>query len=216
MASIGEALVRGLEDRGVRVVFGIPEFIPSSCIEAWPGPGSAISRPGTNRVPGSWPTAMPGSPAGKGWPSSSPGRGSRTSSRRWAQARADSVPMLVISGVNDRATLGHGLGKLHELPDQQGLADKVAGLSARIASGADLGRALDGAYAGFANGRPGPAHVEIPTDVMGLPCEPMESAGGWSEASAPSPAATDVVRAAELLAGANQPANPGGRRRAPG
>ena len=49
------------------------------------------------------------------------------------QARADSVPMLVISGVNATATLGKGLGHLHELPDQRGMMEKVALSSHRIA-----------------------------------------------------------------------------------
>ena len=42
-----------------------------------------------------------------------------------AQARADSVPMLVITGVNAQPTLGKGLGYLHELPDQRGMTDLV-------------------------------------------------------------------------------------------
>ncbi len=52
-----------------------------------------------------------------------------------AQARADSVPMLVISGVNATATLGKGLGYLHELPDQRGMMEKVALFSHRIDRG---------------------------------------------------------------------------------
>ncbi len=35
---------------------------------------------------------------------------------------------------------------------------------------ADLGAALDRAFAAMLGARPGPAHIEIPTDVMGLPC----------------------------------------------
>jgi hypothetical protein len=49
-----------------------------------------------------------------------------------AQARADSVPMLVISGVNALGSLGKGLGFLHELPDQRGMMEKVALSSRRI------------------------------------------------------------------------------------
>ena len=49
------------------------------------------------------------------------------------QARADSVPMLVISGVNATDTLGKGFGHLHELPDQRGMMEKVALSSRRIA-----------------------------------------------------------------------------------
>ena len=43
-----------------------------------------------------------------------------------AQARADSVPILVVSGVNTLPSLGKGMSRLHELPDQQALAATVA------------------------------------------------------------------------------------------
>ena len=63
-----------------------------------------------------------------------------------AQARADSVPMLVISGVNATATLGKGLGYLHELPDQRGMLANVALSSQRIADPAELPAALARAF----------------------------------------------------------------------
>ena len=44
-----------------------------------------------------------------------------------AQAYADSVPMLVISSVNASRQLGHGDGRLHELPSQRNV---VAGFAA--------------------------------------------------------------------------------------
>ena len=40
--------------------------------------------------------------------------------------------MLVISGVNQTATLGKGFGYLHELPDQRGMMEKVALFSERV------------------------------------------------------------------------------------
>ena len=36
-------------------------------------------------------------------------------------------------------------------------------------------RELDRAFAAMLGGRPGPAHIEIPTDVMGLPCPALEA-----------------------------------------
>lgn len=39
---------------------------------------------------------------------------------------ADSVPILVVSGVNTLPSLGKGMGRLHELPDQQALVATVA------------------------------------------------------------------------------------------
>ena len=205
MASIGEALVRELEDRGVRVVFGIPGV---HTIELYRG----LARSGIRHV-------TPRHEQGAGFMADGyarvsgregvafviTGPGLTNIVTPMAQARADSVPMLVISGVNDRASLGRGLGKLHELPDQRGLAEKAAGSSARVESGSDLRHALDRAYEAFASRRPGPAHIEIPTDVMGLPCEPADGAGGRRGTSAPTPASGDLARAADLLAGASKP-----------
>ena len=71
-----------------------------------------------------------------------------------AQARSNSVPMLVVSGVNVDRTLGKGKdkgkghGHLHELPDQ-------------------LATALASAFAPFTDARPGPTHIEIPLDPDG-------------------------------------------------
>ena len=48
------------------------------------------------------------------------------------QARADSVPILVVSGVNTLPSLGKGLGHLHELPDQQAVVGLVALRSDRV------------------------------------------------------------------------------------
>ncbi len=83
------------------------------------------------------------------------------------QARADSVPMLVVSAVNPVTTFGKGHGYLHELPDQQAMAAQVAVRSLRIGTAEEVGAALDAAWAVFTGGRPGPVHIEIPRDVMG-------------------------------------------------
>jgi acetolactate synthase I/II/III large subunit len=85
-----------------------------------------------------------------------------------AQAKLDSIPMLVISAVNATATLGKGLGYLHELPDQHGLAAKASLWSKTIFDPADLEPALNMAFHDFATKRPGPIHIEIPMDVMKL------------------------------------------------
>src|SRR3569623_2656898 len=80
------------------------------------------------------------------------------------QARADSVPMLEISGVNATDTLGKGLGFLHELPDQRGMMEKVALLSLRVTGASELPGALARALALFYTYRAGPVHIELPTD----------------------------------------------------
>ena len=84
-------------------------------------------------------------------------------------AAVDSVPVLVISGVNRRDSLGRGLGRLHELPVQGALVRALCP-TRQITDPQDVGPTLDWAFALLTTGRPGPVHIEVPTDVMPLPC----------------------------------------------
>ncbi|MCO7216626.1 thiamine pyrophosphate-binding protein, partial [Halomonas sp. OfavH-34-E] len=58
------------------------------------------------------------------------------------QALADSVPMLVISSVNRRDTLGRGQGRLHELPGQRELMAGVSRFSHTLLDPNGLGEVL--------------------------------------------------------------------------
>ena len=121
-----------------------------------------------------------------------------------AQARADSIPMLVISGVNATATLGKGRGHLHELPDQAALASSVALWSHTLTDPARLGEVLQTAFSIMTSGRPGPVHIEIPTDVMKLPAP--DQAFAMPDASPLRPSPADLAAAARLCAEARKPA----------
>ena len=83
-----------------------------------------------------------------------------------AQAYADSIPMLVISGVNPFGRLGSGNGHLHELPNQQALTEKVCAFSHTITDAAELAQVLARAFAVFDAARPRPVHIEIPLNLM--------------------------------------------------
>ena len=63
------------------------------------------------------------------------------------------------------------LGLLHELPDHQAAMVRHA-LPHPPASpqASEVAEVLDWAFATMATGRPGPVHIEVPTDVMPLPC----------------------------------------------
>lgn len=82
------------------------------------------------------------------------------------QALADSVPMLVISSVNRRDTLGLGQGRLHELPSQQQTLAGVSRFSHTLLAPDNLPEVLARAYAVFRGTRPGPVHIEIPIDLF--------------------------------------------------
>lgn len=166
MKTVGEVLVNLLEARGVETVFGIPGV---HTVELYRGLAASGIRHVTPRHEQSAGFMADGYARVSGKPGVCfliTGPGLTNAITAMAQARADSVPMLVISGVNRRATLGHEAGHLHELPDQAGMMRTVALYTHTLLHGADLPAVLDRAFAAMLTGRPGPVHVEIPIDVM--------------------------------------------------
>ena len=202
MTTIGEALVRALEARGVDTVFGIPGV---HTVELYRGlEGSAIRHVTPRHEQGAGFMAdgyarVSGRP-GVAFVITGPGMTNMLTPM--GQARADSVPMLVISGVNRRDSLGKGLGHLHELPDQRGMTALVARSSERVERAEDLAAALDRAFAAATGERPGPAHIEVPIDVFGLPAD-ASPAPASLKSSGPDTEA--IRRAADLHAGAQVP-----------
>ena len=196
MTTVGEALVAGLAQRGVEVVFGIPGV---HTVELYRGLAGSKIRHVTVRHEQAAAFAADGYARVLGKPGVAfviTGPGLTNALTAMAQAKADSVPILVISGVNRRASLGLGLGLLHELPDQAAL---VAALcpSRQITSADDLGPALDWAFATMATGRPGPVHIEVPTDVMPLPCADADLPAPLPPRSLPEPG--DLAKASAML-----------------
>ncbi|MBP9184611.1 MAG: 5-guanidino-2-oxopentanoate decarboxylase [Fuscovulum sp.] len=174
MTTVGERLVEGLAARGVEVVFGIPGV---HTIELYRGLSQGLVRHVTPRHEQGAGFMADGYARVTGRPGVAfviTGPGLTNTLTAMAQARADSIPILVISGVNRRASLGRGLGFLHELPDQAAMVAPLCHTE-RLEDPATLGAVLDRAFAAMLGARPGPAHVEIPTDVMGLPCPPLNA-----------------------------------------
>ena len=85
-----------------------------------------------------------------------------------AQARADSIPMLVISSVNPYKKSVNSSGLLHELPHQQKLLKKIALSSITITKSKDLLPAITKSFCKILEERPGPVHIEIPTNILAL------------------------------------------------
>ncbi len=88
------------------------------------------------------------------------------------QAYSDSVPLLVISSCLNRADLGIGRGRLHEMKDQQGAGETVCDWS-RTAMDAESAYSLvDRALVEFEVRRPRPKHVQIPIEILEAPAAP--------------------------------------------
>lgn len=214
MTSVGEALVAGLKARGVTVVFGIPGV---HTVELYRGlPGSGV-RHVTPRHEGAAGFMADGYARVSGKPGVAfviTGPGVTNILTPMGQARADSVPMLVVSGVNARQTLGRGLGHLHEMPDQRAMVAALALHSDRVDSAEALPAALDRAFAALTSARGGPVHLEVPTDVMPLACAVLPAPAALPLPTIPDPA--DLAAAASRLNRARRPVilAGGGARRA--
>ncbi|ANT49579.1 5-guanidino-2-oxopentanoate decarboxylase [Mesorhizobium amorphae] len=214
MTTIGEALITLLEAHGVDTVFGIPGV---HTVELYRGLARSKIRHVTPRHEQGAGFMADGYARASGRPGVAfviTGPGLTNTITAMGQARADSVPMLVISGVNAMPTLGKGLGHLHELPDQRGMMEKVALFSYRVTEAGELPGVLARAFALFSSSRPGPVHIEIPTDVMVKPGDGIEAL--LSNVAPPVPDATAIEEAARLSAAARRPLilAGGGARRA--
>ncbi|MEH7827315.1 5-guanidino-2-oxopentanoate decarboxylase [Gemmobacter denitrificans] len=199
--TVGQALVAGLKQRGVEVVFGIPGVHTVELYRGLAGSGirhvtarheqgAAFMADGYARVSGK---------PGVAFVITGPGLTNALTAM--AQAREDSVPVLIISGVNRRASLGQGLGLLHELPDQAGMVAKLCP-SFQVTGPETLEPVLNRAFAALETGRPGPVHIEVPTDVMPLPAHaPRMAPAPMARAADPA----QIAAAQALLAAAQRP-----------
>ena len=199
--TVGEALVAELKQRGVSCVFGIPGV---HTVELYRGLAASGIRHVTPRHEQGAGFMADGFARVSGKPGVAfviTGPGLTNTLTPMAQARADSVPMLVVSGVNAKDTLNRGFGHLHELPNQHALAKTVALVSEHVEHPHDLSAALDRAFAPFSAGRPGPTHIQIPLDVAGLAAE-----GALSAMNKTRPALDPdlIQQAADRLATAKQ------------
>jgi acetolactate synthase-1/2/3 large subunit len=201
--TLGEALIHLLEAHGVDTVFGIPGV---HTVELYRGLAGSNIRHVTPRHEQGAGFMADGYARASGKPGVAfviTGPGLTNIITAMAQARADSVPMLVISGVNATDTLGKGLGHLHELPDQLGLLGKVALSSRQIRDPGELPGALADAFALFSSARPGPVHIEIPLDVMILPGDALSPLLANTQSPEPDPQALEqaagLIRAAESI-----------------
>lgn len=186
MRTVGERLVEGLEARGVRVVFGIPGV---HTVELYRGLSGSSIRHVTARHEQGCGFMADGYARVSGQPGVAfviTGPGLTNTLTAMAQARADSIPMLVISGVNRRAVQGFGLGFLHELPEQSAMVATLCP-SRQVTEPSEVGPALDWAFALMTSGRPGPVHLEVPTDVMPMPCDPLPPPAALAPRPVPSP-----------------------------
>lgn len=171
LLTVGEALVVLLEKAGVDLVFGIPGI---HTVELYRGLEKSTIRHITPRHEQGAAFMADGYARATGKPGVClliTGPGFTNAITAMAQARADSIPMLVITGVNATDTMNKGHGHLHELPDQAALSRTVALWTHTLREPSQLGEILTEAFSAMLSGKPGPVHLEIPIDVMDIKIE---------------------------------------------
>lgn len=190
--TIGEAIPLLLRQYGVDTIFGIPGV---HTIEMYRGLSNSGIRHITPRHEQSAGFMADGFARVSGRPGVCfiiTGPGLTNIVTAMAQAMQDSIPMLVISSVNPRHQMAMGEGRLHELADQRGLIANVCRFNHTLLSPENLPQILARSFAVMSAERPGPVHIEIPTDVLTLPIGDMDLTP-WPRPSLPT-MENDVAR----------------------
>ncbi len=194
--NLGEYLIALLERYGVEAIFGIPGVHTA---EMYRGLASSPIRHVTPRHEQGAGFMADGYARVTGKPGVClviTGPGLSNIATAMLQAKADSIPMLVISGVNARGEMGSGKGHLHEMPDQRAFAEQCAVFSRTILKPEDLPDAIARAFAVFEGARPGPVHIEIPLDLMNASAEALPAPARAPVTVLPVPRSLDgAVRA---------------------
>ncbi len=205
MKTCGAVLTELLEANGIDHVFGIPGV---HTIELYRGLAGSGIRHVTPRHEQGAGFMADGFARASGRPAACfiiTGPGMTNISTAMGQAYGDSVPMVVVSAVNQRHELGLGQGRLHEVSDQRALVRNVAAFSHTLLRPDELPEVIERAFAALRAARPRPVHIEIPIDVLELPAEDIEVTPAASPSS-PAPDHAAIAAAAKLLAGAERPA----------
>jgi acetolactate synthase-1/2/3 large subunit len=167
--TLGTALIKKLEQYEVKFVFGIPGV---HTVELYRGLSNAKIRHITPRHEQSAGFMADGYARITGKPGVClviSGPGVTNILTAMAQARSDSIPMLVISGVNNEYDLVRKKAPLHSLPDQSALVRQIALDSFTISDASDLTPTIDSAFDRMNRARPGPVHIQIPIQLMAKP-----------------------------------------------
>jgi acetolactate synthase-1/2/3 large subunit len=204
MLTCGELLVELLEAYGVDTVFGIPGVHTVELYRGLPATqikhitprheqGAGFMADGYARVSGK-----------PGVCFIITGPGMTNIATAMGQAYGDSVPMLVVSSVNNTEQLAMGGGRLHELPSQSNLVSGVAAFSHTLMRPDELPAVLSRAFAVFNSARPRPVHIEIPINVITAPADHVKRKLG-ALPSRPAPCPEAILQAVQMLKAAQRP-----------
>ena len=194
----GAAIIRALEENGVRDVFGIPgthnlelyrALAPSGIrhVLMRHEQGVGYAADGYARVSGSPGVCITTS-----------GPGVANIAAAVGTAYADSVPLLVISPGVNRGRERADSGTLHEVKDQRAHMEAISAQGIRAADAAHAAAVIHEFFASQGRRRPRPLYLEVPVDVLESRCS-LDEMPGPITYGAPSADPAALSRAAVIL-----------------
>ena len=203
----GEAVLRALLAQGIETLFVLPGVQNDAFFNALHDAGERLRSIVTRHEQGAGYMAY-GYAAASGRPSAYcvvPGPGFLNTTAALATAYACSAPVFCLSGQIPSRHIGRGVGLLHELPDQLGIMRRLTKWAARIDAPQDAARLVAEAFVQMASGRPRPAALEMPMDVMAQQAWVSAERVERPAVTPPKPDPEALARVAELLNGAQKP-----------
>jgi acetolactate synthase-1/2/3 large subunit len=202
----GRSLVEMLRRNGVDTIFALPGVQNDALFVAFYDAGDGLRVIHTRHEQGAAYMAYGYARAsGKtGAYAVVPGPGLLNTTAALSTAYATNTPVLCISGQIPSDLIGRGFGLLHEIPDQLDILHTLTKWAARIDHPTQTGKRVNEAFRQMRDGRPRPAALEMPLDVMALETEvALADAEPLPLVTIPDPELID--KAAALLAEAKKP-----------
>lgn len=206
MTTGADVLVDCLYQHGVRVLFGMPGSHSTSIYDAIARHGKIRTILIRNEQAGAF--AADGYARVTGQPGvicTTAGPGATNALSGIAEAWADSMPVLLLTGQVNHDRLHQECGNYHEI-DLEGIFRPCTKYVATLTANERLGEILDQAFEALTTGRRRPAALILPQDLMAAPASASISAklprGPVSRAARPLP---QLYQAVSLLVRAQRP-----------
>jgi acetolactate synthase-1/2/3 large subunit len=200
-----DVLVEGLISHGVDHVFGMPGSHSTAIYDALARRGGIATVLARNEQAGAFMadgyarvTARPGVIC------TTAGPGATNALTGVAEAWADSVPVLLIGGQVNVGDLDRECGNYHEI-DLEAIFGPVTKWCGTVRRAEQIPALIAQAFQAMTGGRPRPAAIFLPQDLMRQPCAVAALVQGFAPPALPDVPRTAVVEAAELLAAAQRP-----------
>lgn len=177
----GEAVVEALIAQGIDTVFGLPGIQNDWLYNALFDKRDAINVIHTRHEQGASYLAL-GYAQATGKPAVFnvvPGPGILNASAGLATAYSLNAKVLCLAGQIHSANIGKGKGDLHEIPQQSDILRGLSKWSDLVLHPADAGRKVAQAFYEMHSGRPRPAALEVPPDILKMRAEVPDEAPVW-------------------------------------